>query len=567
MEPLVQMKCVACRRGAPTVTDAEIAAYKPQVPEWELIHEDGVAQLRRVFTFPTFAAALAFTNRVGQVAEEEGHHPALLTEWGKTTVRWWTHKIRGLHQNDFVMAAKTDELFREAMMSNQTGQLTLPRELGDGLLLRRATVDDADALAAFNARIHGDPESGEPNPRIHAWVHDLAARPHPTYVVGDFLLVEEQASGTIVSSLNLISQRWSYAGIPFGVGRPELVGTDPAYRTKGLVRHQMEEIHRWSAARGEMVQAITGIPYYYRQFGYEMTVELGGARIGYGPEVPQLKEGESDPYTARAATEADLPFIASLYKRANARNLLACPRDEALWQYELSGRSEMGINTWVLRVIQRAEDGEPVGYLAHQPRLWGIAMATTQYEVAPGISWHQVTPSVIRYLWQTGQGYDGQPGNAEQHKAYAFAMGTTHPVYEVLGPERAQRRWKPYAWYIRVPDLPAFLRHIAPVLNQRVAASTMSGYSGEITLNFYRGGLRLRLEAGELVEVEPWKPPYVEAGKAGFPPHTFLQLLFGYRSMEELEYAFADCWSNDSDTRLLLNILFPKAPSAVWPIS
>jgi 4a-hydroxytetrahydrobiopterin dehydratase len=107
----VAERCVACRRDAPTVTDAEIAELKAQVPTWELVEADGVKRLRRSFEFDDFAQALAFTTRVGALAEEEGHHPALLTEWGRVTVEWWTHKIRGLHRNDFVMAAKTDELF------------------------------------------------------------------------------------------------------------------------------------------------------------------------------------------------------------------------------------------------------------------------------------------------------------------------------------------------------------------------------------------------------------------------------------------------------------------------
>ena len=110
MASLAQQKCVACRRDAPTVTDAEIAELQPQVPEWEIVEDDGVKKLRRVFSFADFTQALRFTNAVGEIAEAEGHHPALLTEWGRTTVTWWTHKIRGLHRNDFVMAAKTDEL-------------------------------------------------------------------------------------------------------------------------------------------------------------------------------------------------------------------------------------------------------------------------------------------------------------------------------------------------------------------------------------------------------------------------------------------------------------------------
>ena len=112
METLTQMKCVACRRDAPTVTDAEIAEFHRQVSDWEIVELDGVKRLRRVFSVDDFAQALGFTNKVGELAEAEGHHPALLTEWGRTTVTWWTHKITGLHRNDFIMAAKTDELYQ-----------------------------------------------------------------------------------------------------------------------------------------------------------------------------------------------------------------------------------------------------------------------------------------------------------------------------------------------------------------------------------------------------------------------------------------------------------------------
>jgi len=110
MPSLTSEKCVACRRDAPRVTEAEIAELKPQIPDWEMTERDGIPRLERVFPFPDFGQALAFTVRVGELAEAEGHHPALLTEWGRVTVSWWTHKIRGLHRNDFVMAAKTDQL-------------------------------------------------------------------------------------------------------------------------------------------------------------------------------------------------------------------------------------------------------------------------------------------------------------------------------------------------------------------------------------------------------------------------------------------------------------------------
>lgn len=107
---LNEERCEACRADAPRVSDEELAELIHQIPDWQPVVVDGVMQLRREFGFDNFVDALAFTNRVGALAEEAGHHPALLTEWGKVTVAWWSHKIRGLHRNDFILAARTDAL-------------------------------------------------------------------------------------------------------------------------------------------------------------------------------------------------------------------------------------------------------------------------------------------------------------------------------------------------------------------------------------------------------------------------------------------------------------------------
>jgi len=114
MTQLAAEKCVACRLGAPKLTAEEIESLRSQVPDWQVVTEGEIPRLRRTYRFKNFAEALTFTNRVGEMAEEEGHHPAILTEWGRVTVTWWTHKIGGLHRNDFIAAAKTDALFEKA---------------------------------------------------------------------------------------------------------------------------------------------------------------------------------------------------------------------------------------------------------------------------------------------------------------------------------------------------------------------------------------------------------------------------------------------------------------------
>lgn len=110
MTDLHQIKCVACRAGEPPMAEGEIHRLHPQIPEWQVKDVDGVKRLERVFKFKNYVQALEFTNKVGVAAEAEDHHPLLITEWGKVTVQWWTHVVKGLHKNDFIMAAKTDKL-------------------------------------------------------------------------------------------------------------------------------------------------------------------------------------------------------------------------------------------------------------------------------------------------------------------------------------------------------------------------------------------------------------------------------------------------------------------------
>ena len=110
-DDLTKMKCVPCESDIPAMKDAEIQSMLDQVPGWEVMRVDGIPRLKRAFQFKNFAQALAFTNTVGEIAEAQGHHPVIELTWGRVTVEWWTHNIKGLHQNDFIMAAKTSEAY------------------------------------------------------------------------------------------------------------------------------------------------------------------------------------------------------------------------------------------------------------------------------------------------------------------------------------------------------------------------------------------------------------------------------------------------------------------------
>lgn len=110
MTNLAAGKCVACRGGEPALTNLEISELHPQVVDWQIVERNGIPLLQRVFKLKNFAEAIAFTNKIGVIAEEEDHHPLIITEWGRVTVQWWTHVVKGLHKNDFIMAAKTDQI-------------------------------------------------------------------------------------------------------------------------------------------------------------------------------------------------------------------------------------------------------------------------------------------------------------------------------------------------------------------------------------------------------------------------------------------------------------------------
>jgi len=339
------------------------------------------------------------------------------------------------------------------------------RKLNDTLILRHASLDDAEALVKFNVEIH---QEGEWDAKgLEHWTLDLISGEGPTFATENFTIVEDTQSGEIVSSSCLISQTWSYEGIPFKVGRPELVGTKKDYRRRGLVRQQFEIMHKWSETRGELVQAITGIPYYYRQFGYEMTLNLGGGRAGYEMHVPELKDEEKEPFTFRPAVETDIPFLKKTYERGFSRNMINALWDEDLWRYELSGKRQYNINRREMFVIED-QQGNPAGFLGIPAIKWGKLSAATLYELAPGYAWTQVTPSVIRFLWQTGERL-GKEQDQEQ-KMFGFWLGESHPVYEVAATKLPRLR-KPYSYFMRVSDLPAFLDLIKPVLERRLAES------------------------------------------------------------------------------------------------
>lgn len=429
------------------------------------------------------------------------------------------------------------------------------RDLGDGLVVRRATAADIDTLVALNEEIF--------EPLIGATVGRIARGESAIGSIASFTVVEDTATGEIVSSLGLFALPATYAGIPIDVGMPDYVLTRPDYRRRGLVRAQFAVIHEWSTARGDHLQIIQGIPSYYRQFGYEYAIEHDAAQIGSFADVPSLARGQAEPYRLRPATPDDLPAVARVSDATERRYLIARHKDDAYWRALFQRIASGGARTPRTLVIED-NDGVFVGFVRHNVVPRGDQLAVLDYEVLPGRSWFDATPTVLRSL-RAFAAHTDTPATR-----FLLDLGGEHPAYGVMR-DRA-RPIPPSAWYVRIPDLPHLLNHIAPVLDTRLAASALAGHSGDMRISFYRGGVRLLFDQGR-VTAAPWQPVDGsgdgsfslpgDGSNAAFPGHVFTQLVCGYRSLGDLEHAYPDCGHDSDQTRALLDALFPVAVSHI----
>ncbi len=445
--------------------------------------------------------------------------------------------------------------------------LHVKRDLGNGLLLRWSEANDTEEIVYLTSMVFRDDADALPNTHLGNLVRELMSGRHPLMGPRDFVVVEDtrRTEHRIVACTCFWSQVWEYEGIRFGFGRPEIVATDPGYRNRGLVRTLFEEIHARSEAEGHLAQGITGIRYFYRQFGYEYALNLDGRGITNLSLIPAAKENEPEPYTLRDATEEDIPLIQELFDRRGRESIVTSPIEANWLRYHLRMWNVVETDdNWHLQIIiDRA--GMAAGFLLTPVVRWGKHMEVFALEVRPEVNLQAALPPILRALAAQGQQLQAKPEAGPLHEI-SFTLGVTHPVYDVLGSALTTRRVPPYAWYVRVPDVPRFLRHIAPALERRLLESPLARYSGELHITLYRGGLHLVFEDGTLKLAESWHgPAYSAIEDAGFPPLVFLQLLFGYRSLDDLRYAFPDVRVKD-EAELLLKTLFPMKPSWVVPL-
>ena len=436
------------------------------------------------------------------------------------------------------------------------------RELGEGLIQRWSTLEDTENIAQLCALVFRDKEDEPLNHRMMDNVRRQMSGDFPLMGPGDYALIEDKGKegNPLVACTCLWRLEWEYEGIAFGVGQPEFVATHPDYRHRGLIRALFAMLHARSQAEGYLVQAITGISHFYRQFGYEYALELEGRRVTYLSLIPKAQASTPEPYALRAATTEDIPLLVELYNRQRSASMVWSIASERFWRYHIKEEKDptvVGKQMCVRMIVDDA--GAVQGYLMVAIKRWERSLDVYALNLAAGVSWQAVVLPLLRALQAYGMQIPAVGPDVPPFNEISFLLGSAHPVYEVLGEALAPFYEPPYAWYVRVPDVLAFLRHIAPALEKRTANSTAAAYTGDLTLDFYRGGLHMVFDKGHITHIEPWRAPaYNNNADATCPALVFLQLLFGYRSLDELRYAFPDVRVEKSEAEVLLNALFPK---------
>ncbi len=445
-----------------------------------------------------------------------------------------------------------------------------PHDLGNNLIVRPSSPADTEDILQLVDSVFGDMMTEDGNTHMTHLVCRIMSGMHPSMSPEDFTVVENSArtERRIVGCTGLLHHTWRYEDIPFKVGRPEIIATYPEYRHQGLIRALFAMVHARSKAQGHLVQAITGIPYFYRLFDYEYALELWNTCTINTKHISEVMDGESDIYTVRDAMMEDIPLIQKLYENQRRKGMVSLIVAEHWWQHQIqtwSTHPEQNINSHV-QMIESIKGAK--GYVITSAPQTKSSMQLWDLQFTDDVNVEAAMPIILRKLFISGaQERSYLPQNTSLTEIRCM-LGRTHPAFPIINTLHQNTYRDQYAWYIRVSELPDFLMHIAPVLKSRLANAGAETFHGELKLDFYRSGLHLVFENGHLTTSEIWHQypgKYVKAD-AGFPPNVFLQLLFGRRSLEELSYILPDVWVKNERVESLLRILFPTKPSWVLPL-
>jgi predicted N-acetyltransferase YhbS len=409
--------------------------------------------------------------------------------------------------------------------------------VGDGFTLRTpATRDDVERVAAFTATVFG--------PEIGPMMRSLLMG-HPSMTWADQFFVEN-AAGEVVSALCLIPWTWRYGRAEIAVGEMGVVATAEAYRRRGLVRRQVDSFKARLAERGCVLSIIQGIPFYYRQFGYDYVLPLEG---GWRLELRQAPAAHEMGHSLRPAAFDDLPALEQLYAKTVRPLTIHSVRTPDIWRYLLEPYTTPVADshqTWLVC----AADGSVAGYARLPEFHFGDELVVDEAALISA----DAGLALLAHLRRQAEGA-AQP-------FIRLNLPASNDLVQMARPYGAVSEGT-YSWQIYVPDMAALLRAIGPALEDRLAASLYAGLTREVGINFYRDGLVLRFEQGRLRAVAALEGQ----GQAdlSLPSWAFVPLVLGHRTLDELRITYPDTnWRGAS--RLLLETLFPRGEAFIHTI-
>jgi len=432
-------------------------------------------------------------------------------------------------------------------------------DLGNGYLLRWGTPADAEQYGTLAESAFFLKKEGVSNPNVAGYAHDLLSDRHPLCRAQDVAVVVD-SNHRLVAAAALMQQPLRYGGVRIPTGRPELVCSDAQVRNRGLIRHIMAALHAKSVLRGDLLQAITGIPNYYHQFGYTWSIDYNAyLRIAVA-QIPPLPADAPVVRLRRVASYEYAQWEELYVADCRRRGLLVT----AAWSFDYFVHvtdQSLSSESFVPYFLVGADD-QVIGYVLVCKRGWEGSITLVGFGVNADQSMLQLSVPMLHACTALIPVIPKALAlHADTHSIEVQVDGD-HPFRDICQLLRIPTHYDaPYTWYLRLPDVRAFLWHIRAVLDERLSQSALRGYSGQCNLSLYHGGLTLTWRDGTLINIAPWEiPAYGEHAHAAYPPHAVAQHVFGWRSLRELRAWYPDVWAT-TETALLLDILFPKQPS------
>jgi predicted acetyltransferase len=397
------------------------------------------------------------------------------------------------------------------------------------------TVDDVEQYLELMRRVFG--EKSRVDLMVKKWINH-----HPSMTLDDFFVIKHL--GNMVAGLCLIPSEWSIGEIRVKVAELGCVGTLPEYRYQGLQRKLMEEYDKRVLEHGYYLSVIQGIPYFYRQFGYEYAIPLDEQTIVRFEKIPDYERV----HTIRPLANSDIWKAMELLERSQRKFYVHSVRDKGIWkmQQEAHMAAEYDFEGYSVE-----KEGQMIAYfrLSQNPENKELFLREITDVDQSGAR------SVLNFLKEKGLrlGLETLVCTISRHEPF---------VEHLIEAEHAEQP-RSYAWQIRVTDCVKMLLKMKSLFEKRLQTSSLSCMTGKISLNFYRYAIQLTIDEGAIIDVQRLE----ESGDrtVRFNPTVFTQLLLGHRSREELELVYPDFIVRPSH-RLLIDTLFPRLLSYVHTV-